>query len=101
MTDDATLSDFASDDSAAGDSAVDDSSVDGGDGTDSPDGRGPASADDATDDPATADEPRGTPGDSGVSTYAWGEYACSRCDRAVDRVWRADGSLVCPDCKEW
>jgi len=35
------------------------------------------------------------------STYAWGTYTCSRCETAVDRVWRADGDLVCPDCKSW
>ncbi|MDQ2051174.1 hypothetical protein RBH26_11850 [Natronolimnohabitans sp. A-GB9] len=39
--------------------------------------------------------------DSGLSTYAWGAYTCSRCDSDVERVWREDGSLVCPDCKSW
>ncbi|WP_226480913.1 DUF7573 domain-containing protein [Natrinema amylolyticum] len=39
--------------------------------------------------------------ETGLSTYAWGEYTCSQCAATTDRVWRADGSLVCPDCKEW
>lgn len=40
-------------------------------------------------------------GDSGLSTYAWGTYRCSRCDTETERVWRADEDLVCPACKRW
>ncbi|WP_312909921.1 DUF7573 domain-containing protein [Natronosalvus caseinilyticus] len=39
--------------------------------------------------------------DAGLSTYAWGTYTCNRCDSSVDRVWRDDGDLACPSCKEW
>ncbi|MFC7214281.1 hypothetical protein ACFQO4_09345 [Saliphagus sp. GCM10025334] len=39
--------------------------------------------------------------DTSLSTYAWGTYTCNRCDSGVDRVWRDDGGLVCPSCKEW
>ncbi|WP_076609172.1 DUF7573 domain-containing protein [Natronorubrum thiooxidans] len=39
--------------------------------------------------------------DSGLSTYAWGTYRCRRCDTETERVWRADGELVCPACKHW
>ncbi|OLZ42587.1 hypothetical protein A6E15_00155 [Natrinema saccharevitans] len=44
-----------------------------------------------------------SPGDGKTarSTYAWGTYTCGCCEAAVDRVWRADGDLVCPDCKSW
>ncbi|RQG93281.1 hypothetical protein EA462_00700 [Natrarchaeobius halalkaliphilus] len=69
MTDDATLSDFAT-------------------------GR----SDEDTDERRDAD---GTDGVSSLSTYAWGEYVCSRCDGAAERVWRDDGAVVCPDCKDW
>ena len=71
MTDDATLSDFG---------------VAGGEETDGDDG---------------SEEAPATPADSGHSTYAWGEYACSQCEGTTDRVWRDDGDFVCPDCKEW
>ncbi|ELZ21027.1 hypothetical protein C477_05997 [Haloterrigena salina JCM 13891] len=40
-------------------------------------------------------------GDTGRSTYGWGEYTCRRCGSDTDRVWREDGDLVCPDCKNW
>ena len=87
MTEDATLSEFAA-------------SAD--DGETESDGDGPE-----TD---AAVDARSETGDSspdaeesaaGLSTYAWGTYTCSQCDAAVDRVWRDDGGLVCPDCKSW
>lgn len=128
MTDDATLSDFAS---AATDEPDDDSSTDG-----DRDGDAIAGADDeptldttadsapkADDEPApeTAADPAeanadpasgvdsdapsagadDSTGEAGLATYAWGEFDCSQCDGATDRVWRSDGDLVCPDCKEW
>jgi hypothetical protein len=39
--------------------------------------------------------------DSGFSTYACGEYVCTACNIAAERVWREDGAFVCPDCKSW
>jgi len=38
-----------------------------------------------------------------VSTYAWypGGGECAACGAAVERRWRQDDDLVCPDCKEW
>ncbi|NUB89882.1 hypothetical protein HT576_02365 [Haloterrigena sp. SYSU A121-1] len=52
---------------------------------------------------ATDDDPidEGPIGDTGLSTYGWGEYTCHRCASDTDRVWREDGVLVCPDCKNW
>lgn len=35
------------------------------------------------------------------ATYGWESYDCARCGSAVDRVWRGEEGLVCPDCKEW
>lgn len=53
--------------------------------------------------PAHDDRDGATPAreESAVSTYAWGEYTCSACGDATQRVWRADGELVCPACKSW
>ncbi|WP_049922087.1 DUF7573 domain-containing protein [Halopiger djelfimassiliensis] len=72
MTDDATLSDFGADDR---DPEADGTETDG------------ASGGDET---ATA-----------LSTYAWGDYTCRRCENPTERVWRDDGDLVCPACKSW
>ncbi|OAQ51985.1 hypothetical protein HTG_15140 [Natrinema mahii] len=79
MTEDATLSAFDDDGTATesdGDGSV-------------------AETDSASGDSTPSD------GETARSTYAWGTYTCSRCETAVDRVWRADGDLVCPDCKSW
>ncbi|PGF16221.1 hypothetical protein CP556_08915 [Natrinema sp. CBA1119] len=105
MTDDATLSDFAS---AATDESNDDSSTKGdgdGDSTAEADadptpeaGAEPASGVDSDTPSADAED---STGEAGLSTYAWGEFDCGQCDGATDRVWRSDGDLVCPDCKEW
>lgn len=120
MTDDATLSDFAS---AATDESNDDSST-GGDGDDNSTAEAddePAPEADADPTPETAADPAEADADSasgvdsdapsadadastgevGLSTYAWGEFDCSQCDGATDRVWRSDGDLVCRNCKEW
>jgi hypothetical protein len=86
VTEDATLPDFA--DGTDGDPA--DRQQEPSDGA--------ASASEDDDDADGAGTNRG---DVGFSTYAWGEYACSRCERTTDRVWRADGEFVCPDCKDW
>ncbi|WP_408956856.1 hypothetical protein [Natrinema sp. 74] len=48
-----------------------------------------------------ADESPATAADAAISTYAWGEYACDRCDGPTEQVWRNDGDFVCPTCKEW
>lgn len=91
MTDDATLSDFGSP------AADDDSSHSRSDERDSSATAGAESA--QTD---TANGETGATGtETALSTYAWGEYTCRQCERATDRAWRADGVLVCPDCKEW
>ena len=38
-----------------------------------------------------------------VSTYDWTPTGadCEACGAAVERRWRADGRLVCADCKAW
>ncbi|WP_459191254.1 DUF7573 domain-containing protein [Halosimplex sp. J119] len=45
---------------------------------------------------ATAVEPA-------VSTYTWSGDGgvCDACGETVDRRWRQDDDLVCPDCKDW
>lgn len=98
MTDDATLSDFqtgadADDADSTGERRADSSSDD-------------SNTDDSDPAAVTADEedsagPPESPGATGLSTYAWGAYTCSRCETETERVWRADGDLVCPDCKSW
>jgi len=82
MTDDATLSDFATSETGETDGADE-----GDDGTDSSTAVSPPEADR---DPGSAQ-----------STYAYGEYTCADCGQSTNRVWRADGALVCPDCKQW
>ncbi|MFD1563140.1 hypothetical protein ACFR99_06240 [Haloarchaeobius amylolyticus] len=59
-----------------------------------------AAADDEPPTDASTDADGSTEGAS-LSTYAWGEYTCAQCGKATDRVWRADGELVCPNCKAW
>ncbi|WP_265109125.1 DUF7573 domain-containing protein [Halosolutus halophilus] len=89
MTDDATLSDFAS-------SGVDEE-------TDDPETVPKESDATSPSNPASDDGDKADPATdaASLSTYAWGEYTCTRCDRTTDRIWRDDGAVVCPDCKNW
>ncbi|SFB81270.1 hypothetical protein SAMN05444422_102151 [Halobiforma haloterrestris] len=82
-SDDATLSEFAD----AGTSE---------DADESASGSGAASRDSLESDSESSD-----PDTTALSTYAWGDYECDRCEEGTVRVWRDDGRLVCPDCKEW
>lgn len=102
MTDDATLSEFVGE---TGESDGDDRDESGeggsaGDGSATAD-RARSSTDSSADAETDGDDADATAIDSGLSTYAWGAYTCSRCDSDVERVWREDGSFVCPDCKSW
>ena len=38
-----------------------------------------------------------------VSTYAFSPdgASCAACGTVVQKRWRDDGELVCPDCKRW
>jgi len=38
-----------------------------------------------------------------TTTYAWSEdgASCGACGEVGKRRWQQDGSLVCPECKEW
>ena len=128
VTDDATLSDFLEAESAAadesdGDDALEEGSDSRDDGPvepevdekpDSGDSAGATGAGEPTDDGSAGDDENPasaessgdgvaaqSAADSGLSTYAWGEYTCSRCEGETERVWREDGALVCPDCKSW
>ncbi|QCW03480.1 hypothetical protein [Natrinema pallidum] len=98
MTDDARLSDFATannDEEPARAARGDDGSSSAATETAPADGDTIAPADetdDATASPAI---------ETARSTYAWGAHTCSRCGESTDRVWRGDGSLVCPECKDW
>ena len=97
VTDDATLSDFLEAETETDDTDADaDADADAGAGSDedpdSIDGDGNAEGEPIDDTEST---------DAGLSTYAWGEYACDRCGADTERVWREDGTLVCPDCKSW
>jgi len=49
----------------------------------------------------TADRADPAPADAATSTYAVTTGPCAACDETVDRRWRDDPGLVCPDCKEW
>ncbi|WP_029601505.1 DUF7573 domain-containing protein [Natronobacterium lacisalsi] len=85
-SDDATLSEFAdagTSDSDSGESAS---------------GSGAPSRDSSESD---SDSESSDPDATALSTYAWGDYECDRCEEGTVRVWRDDGRLVCPDCKEW
>lgn len=64
-----------------------------------------AGDDPTPDEPATED---GTGGPSltvrpATSTMDWTPdgAACESCGTAVERRWRDDGRLVCPECKQW
>ncbi|MXV61409.1 hypothetical protein GS429_04890 [Natronorubrum sp. JWXQ-INN-674] len=87
MTDDATLTDFGSAASDDGDGNGDAHESDDGD----------AAATDETQPETNSHESD----DTGLSTYAWGEYTCHRCETETGRVWRDDGEFVCPACKSW
>ena len=90
MTDDATLSDFLAAESEADEEPASEHPT--------------ASSEDESTDDGDGNRERETERSSdgtGLSTYAWGEYTCSRCDTETDRVWREEGSFVCPECKSW
>ncbi|QLH81462.1 DUF7573 domain-containing protein [Halosimplex pelagicum] len=60
------------------------------------------------DDGETGDEDDGvrvdpTTVEPAEATYAWSGDGgtCAACGETVDRRWRSDDGLVCPDCKEW
>jgi hypothetical protein len=54
-------------------------------------------------DGATDDDGRSLTVRPAESTMGWtpGGAVCAACGRSVERRWRDDGRLVCPDCKEW
>ncbi|WP_394738855.1 DUF7573 domain-containing protein [Natronococcus roseus] len=89
MTDDATLSSFT---------GSTDRADDGERGREREESDGDGSTEDEADQGSDRDSSEhGT----ALSTYAWGSYTCQRCETTVERVWREDGALVCPDCKSW
>lgn len=72
------------------------------------DGEPAASGDGSAEDDGSAAAPGDTRVDpetveAAASTYAWSGDGgvCGACEETVDRRWRQDGALVCPDCKEW
>jgi hypothetical protein len=130
VTDDATLSDFAAadaDEEGTTGASREDGDTTGEDGgrsdpaadsstaaessrppVDDPTQNGAGSSPETAGEPTRSegtDEPDDGSGettvDTGFSTYAWGTYTCRQCDSASSRVWRADGELVCVDCKTW
>ncbi len=101
VTEDATLSDFASA-SDDGDERAEAIETDESDGSDPRDRPGANDEDAAADeDTAIGDENATVDRPTSLSTYAWGEYSCARCEDETDRAWRDEGALVCPDCKTW
>ncbi|WP_254279824.1 DUF7573 domain-containing protein [Haloarcula marina] len=69
---------------------------------------GAATGEQPADETSTDEKPTGdTETADGIvpatTTYAWSPdgAACGACGTAVERRWRQDGDLVCPDCKEW
>ena len=109
MTDDATLTDFTESDPSDADGDAhggegDSDSIDADParpGFDDSDPDRNESDDSAVEGDTADDAGEGPTGDTGLSTYGWGEYTCHRCASENDRVWREDGELVCPDCKSW
>ena len=68
---------------------------------DDPDGDG---ADDDPDGDGADDDPDGDDAvEPAVSTYAFSPdgATCAACGAVVEKRWRDDGDLVCPDCKQW
>lgn len=86
------------DESADTDEAAEIEAADGAD-RDAPESGGSTDGESAGDD-ARVDPTTVEPADT---TYAWGgdESVCQSCGESVDRRWRSDDGLVCPDCKEW
>ena len=87
----------------AGTDANADMASKGGDGTDA--GRETSGAVETEQDSGgshTADEPS-LAVHPVESTMDWtpGGAACDACETSVERRWRDDGALVCPDCKRW
>lgn len=79
-------------------------------GDDAPATEADADAHDAGDGPATeADADAPDTDDSAVdvepatTTYQWtpAGATCAACGETVERRWRGDEGLVCPNCKEW
>jgi hypothetical protein len=61
----------------------------------------PTSLDDFVDDgDADAQSPAG---ETALGTYRYSPAgtACVECEATVERAWRAEAGLVCPDCKPW
>lgn len=64
-----------------------------------------ADADERDSDSASDGEPARTGEDvaPATTTARWSPSGdtCERCGAGVDRAWRDEGCLVCPDCKDW
>lgn len=96
MDDDATLSDFSA--GTDRDGTADDASTDPEASNATTTGTPAAEPSETTAEPS---DDASTVAETTLSTYAWGDYTCSRCEHTTDRVWRDDGVLVCPGCKTW
>ncbi|UWG52209.1 Uncharacterized protein AArcCO_2937 [Halalkaliarchaeum sp. AArc-CO] len=51
---------------------------------------------DGTDDSVDDVEPA-----AATSRWSSGGEACPDCGSTASRLWRQEGTFVCPDCKEW
>lgn len=104
MTDDARLTDFGGGDDGGGEASEasdDDGAEEAATGNDER-GASSAAADDATPDDATAPGPAADA--AGIdTTYQWDPEGrpCAACGAVVERRWRDEDGLVCPDCKDW
>jgi hypothetical protein len=92
VTRDATLDAFATDDDAdsrGGGPGDDEKAVDADEGGD----------DETSDDVSAA----GDEVDAPLPTTDWtpAGATCAACGAVVERRWRQDDALVCPDCKDW
>jgi len=54
-------------------------------------------------DEAAGPETEPEPDEPARTTYAWSDEGttCKSCGETVERRWRQDDRLVCPDCKDW
>ncbi|ELZ29612.1 hypothetical protein C475_01646 [Halosimplex carlsbadense 2-9-1] len=73
---------------------------DGTDGSDDGDEGEPEEDSDTDEDGVRVDPTTVEPAEA---TYAWSTDgdACAACGETVERRWRSEEGLVCPDCKEW
>ena len=108
MPEDRSLDEFAGASGGESASTEDEGSTSGENGgAASSEGGGDASGEDGGDASGEDGEETGSVAASdanpATTTSAWtgGGRRCERCGDTVQRLWGAEGTLVCPECKDW